>query len=292
MKKSLLIMPFVAIVMVVGMVCSCGNGSKKQVEASETPEDSLAVASEESPSNPFVGRYYKGEGNGGGMVSEMAISFLDDGKCVCYSDFYKAYPDKEFIHGTYEAKDDKVIVHCLVDDTTYDYEFEIKDGGKTIGYDHSDPEMGNMGLDFMTLKQVDAKTYSEATDTTTTYEADAASSTNNSNYHTDNNSGYSSSSSTSLLTSFMGADNVVGVLANHTFTSGSGPDIRFDSDGIIYIDNDAAGVVSVLRYSPKNVLLRYGGGPYGEGKIIVTIEDNGKMRITDPADGSTWYQKR
>ena len=139
MKKSLLIMPFVAIVMVVGMVCSCGNGSKKQVEASETPEDSLAVASEESPSNPFVGRYYKGEGNGGGMVSEMAISFLDDGKCVCYSDFYKAYPDKEFIHGTYEAKDDKVIVHCLVDDTTYDYEFEIKDGGKTIGYDHSDP---------------------------------------------------------------------------------------------------------------------------------------------------------
>ena len=85
---------------------------------------------------------------------------------------------------------------------------------------------------------------------------------------------------------------VVGVLANHTFTSGSGPDIRFDSDGIIYIDNDAAGVVSVLRYSPKNVLLRYGGGPYGEGKIIVTIEDNGKMRITDPADGSTWYQKR
>ena len=160
------------IVMVVGMVCSCGNGSKKQVDVSEASEDSLAVASEESPSNPFVGRYYKGEGNGGGMVTEMAISFLADGKCVCYSDFYKAYPDKEFINGTYETKDDKVIVHCLVDNTTVDYEFEIKDGGKTIGYDHSDPEIGNMGMDFMTLKQVDAQTYAEATDTTTTYEAE------------------------------------------------------------------------------------------------------------------------
>ncbi len=167
--KKLMLLPFMAIVMMVGMICSCGNGSKKQVEASE---DSLAVESEKSPSNPFVGRYYKGEGNGGGMASEMAISFLADGKCVCYSDFYKAYPDKEFIHGTYEAKDDKVIVHCLVDDTTYDYEFEIKDGGKTIGFDHSDPEMGNMGMNFMTLKQVDAKTYAEATDTTTTYEAE------------------------------------------------------------------------------------------------------------------------
>ena len=116
--------------------------------------------------------------------------------------------------------------------------------------------------------------------------------TEKTNYYTENNSVHSSSSSTSLLTSFMGADNVVGVLANHTFTSGSGPDIRFDSDGIIYIDNDAAGVVSVLRYSSKSVLLRYSGGPYGEGKIAVTIENDGRMRLTDPVDGSTWYQKR
>lgn len=164
-----MLLPLMAIVMMVGIVCSCGNGSKKQVEASE---DSLAVESEKSPSNPFVGRYYKGEGNGGGMVSEMAISFLADGKCVCYSDFYKAYPNKEFIHGTYKLKDDSVIVNVLVDGDKWDYAFKIVDGGKTIGYDHSDPEMGNMGMDFMTLKQVDAKTYAEATDTTTTYEAD------------------------------------------------------------------------------------------------------------------------
>ena len=167
--KKLMLLPLMAIVMMVGIVCSCGNGSKKQVEASE---DSLAVESEKSPSNPFVGRYYKGEGNGGGMVSEMAISFLADGKCVCYSDFYKAYPNKEFIHGTYKLKDDSVIVNILVDGDKWDYAFKIVDGGKTIGYDHSDPEMGNMGMDFMTLKQVDAQTYAEATDTTTTYEAD------------------------------------------------------------------------------------------------------------------------
>lgn len=104
-------------------------------------------------------------------------------------------------------------------------------------------------------------------------------------------SDYSSSSSSSLTTEFQGADNVVGYLANHTFTDGSGLDIRFDSNGGIYIDNDYAGVVSVLTYNSTSALLRYRGGAYGEGKIVVTMDGNGRMRLTDPADGTVWYQK-
>lgn len=101
----------------------------------------------------------------------------------------------------------------------------------------------------------------------------------------------SSSSSSSLTTEFQGVDNVVGYLANHTFTDGSGLDIRFDSNGGIYIDNDYAGVVSVLTYNSTSALLRYRGGAYGEGKIAVTMDGNGRMRLTDPADGTVWYQK-
>lgn len=101
----------------------------------------------------------------------------------------------------------------------------------------------------------------------------------------------SSSSSSSLTTEFQGADNVVGYLANHTFTDGSGLDIRFDSNGGIYIDNDYAGVVSVLTYNSTSALLRYRGGAYGEGKIAVTMDGNGRIRLTDPADGTVWYQK-
>ena len=101
----------------------------------------------------------------------------------------------------------------------------------------------------------------------------------------------SSSSSSSLTTEFQGADNVVGYLANHTFTDGSGLDIRFDSNGGIYIDNDYAGVVSVLTYNSTSALLRYRGGVYGEGKIAVTMDGNGRMRLTDPVDGTVWYQK-
>ena len=101
----------------------------------------------------------------------------------------------------------------------------------------------------------------------------------------------SSSSSSSLTTEFQGADNVVGYLANHTFTDGSGLDIRFDSNGGIYIDNDYAGAVSVLTYNSTSALLRYRGGAYGEGKIAVTMDGNGRMRLTDPADGTVWYQK-
>lgn len=104
-------------------------------------------------------------------------------------------------------------------------------------------------------------------------------------------SDYSSSSSSSLTTEFHGADNVVGYLANHTFTDGSGLDIRFDSNGGIYIDNDYAGVVSVLTYNSTSALLRYRGGVYGEGKIAVTMDGNGRMRLTDPVDGTVWYQK-
>lgn len=167
MKARLFIKPLMAMGVMVSMLCSCGNGSKKQIDSSA---DSLSITSEEVESNPLVGMYYKGEGYCGGMSTEMAISFSSDGKCECFSDFYQAYPDKVFINGTYEVKENTVIVHCKVEDSTIDYEFGIEDGGETISFDLSDPEMGRLGMNILTLKKVDAKTYAEFTDTTTTYE--------------------------------------------------------------------------------------------------------------------------
>ena len=67
--------------------------------------------------------------------------------------------------------------------------------------------------------------------------------------------------------------------------------IDFASNGGIYIDNDYAGVVSVLTYNSTSALLRYRGGAYREGKIAVTMDGNGRMRLTDPVDGTVWYQK-
>lgn len=89
---------------------------------------------------------------------------------------------------------------------------------------------------------------------------------------------------------FLNAQYVVGYLANQTFTNYSNVDIKFDGDGRIYIDGDCAGVVSVLRYDETSAILRYGGGMYGEGKILVNIE-NDRLRLSDPVDGTTWYQK-
>ncbi|MBR1505074.1 MAG: hypothetical protein IJ614_03080 [Prevotella sp.] len=78
-------------------------------------------------------------------------------------------------------------------------------------------------------------------------------------------------------------------LANQRFHNSSGVDIKIDGDGRIYIDGDAAGVISVLRYDSKSALLRYGNGMNGEGKILVRIVSD-KLELTDPVDGTTWYQ--
>ncbi len=88
---------------------------------------------------------------------------------------------------------------------------------------------------------------------------------------------------------FYNEQSVIGYLANQRFHNSSGVDINIDGSGRIYIDGDAAGVLSVMRYSSKSAVLRYSNGLYGEGKIIVRIVGD-KFELEDPVDGSVWYQ--
>lgn len=112
-------------------------------------------------------------------------------------------------------------------------------------------------------------------------------------YSSSNNSSYSTSgnySSEPTSKTFANGQYVTMYLANQTFTNYSGVDIQIDGSLRIYIDGDYAGVVSVLRYNATSALIRYGGGAYGEGKIGVSLE-NDRLRLNDPTDGTTWYQK-
>ena len=83
---------------------------------------------------------------------------------------------------------------------------------------------------------------------------------------------------------------IIGHLLNQRFRHSSGLEIRFDGDGRMYIDGDAAGVISVLRYDSESAILRYGNGMYGEGKLFMQYA-NGKIQLTDTSDGSVFYQK-
>ncbi len=105
----------------------------------------------------------------------------------------------------------------------------------------------------------------------------------------DDNSSYDSNTSSQSLT-FANEQYVTMHLANKTFKNNTGIDIRIDGSLRMYIDGDYAGVVSVQRYSSTSALIRYGGGAYGEGYMMVNIE-NGKLKISDTTDGTTWYQK-
>lgn len=109
--------------------------------------------------------------------------------------------------------------------------------------------------------------------------SDHSSLSDNSIYHEDTSS-----------RKFLNAQYVVGYLAHQSFTNYSDVEIRFDGDGRIYIDGDYAGVVSVLSYNETSALIRYGGGMYDEGRIVVRIEGN-KFVLRDHIDGTEWYQK-
>lgn len=102
---------------------------------------------------------------------------------------------------------------------------------------------------------------------------------------------YSNSpSKNTSLKSFANEQYVTMYLANQTFRSNDGFTIRFDGDLRMYAEGDYAGVVSVLRYNSTSALLRYGGGAYGEGKITVQIVSD-RLQLTDPTDGSVYYQR-
>ena len=95
---------------------------------------------------------------------------------------------------------------------------------------------------------------------------------------------------TSSSKTFANEQYVTMYLANQTFRSSNGFTIRFDGDLRMYAEGDFAGVVSVLRYNSTAALLRYGGGQYTEGKISVQIVGD-KLQLTDPIDGTVFYQK-
>ena len=99
----------------------------------------------------------------------------------------------------------------------------------------------------------------------------------------------SDSYDTSSTRTFINEQYIVGYLANQRFRSNNGFTIRFDGNGGMFCEGDYAGIVSVLRYTPTSALLRYGGGQYSEGKILVRIVGN-KLQLTDPVDGTEYYQ--
>lgn len=103
---------------------------------------------------------------------------------------------------------------------------------------------------------------------------------------------YSSNSSntSSLSRTFYSEQIVIGYLTNQSFRASDGLTMRVDGDGRLYVDGDYAGVLSVLRYTSTAALIRYGGGQYGEGKLTVQIVGN-KFLLTDPVDGTVYYQK-
>ena len=99
----------------------------------------------------------------------------------------------------------------------------------------------------------------------------------------------SDSYDTSSTRTLINEQYIVGYLANQRFRTNNGFTIRFDGNGGMFCEGDYAGIVSVLRYTPTSALLRYGGGQYSEGKILVRIVGN-KLQLTDPVDGTEYYQ--
>lgn len=101
----------------------------------------------------YVGKVYKGGGNGGGLNTEMTISFIDDNQCTCVSDWYQAYSSPKTLKGQYEIKNNTVVVKCKDGDTEFLFEFEMKSNGRILEFDHSDPDMeGTIGNDYMSLE--------------------------------------------------------------------------------------------------------------------------------------------
>lgn len=108
--------------------------------------------------NDLVGKTYEGSGNGGGMPIETTVEFQANGKCMVISNFYYGMMDELLkVPSTYKVSGSKVILTMpLPDDEPLTWEFTASKDGTKLSYDNSEPEMGNMGLDYQTLNLKDS----------------------------------------------------------------------------------------------------------------------------------------
>ena len=97
-----------------------------------------------SESIDLVGKVYKGEGSLGHTGIQMTISFFADYKCLCASDWYQEYPEPKDVTGSYEIKEDKVIVHC----NKYEFVFDIAEDGRVLTF-YNGEEMDTMTLELV-----------------------------------------------------------------------------------------------------------------------------------------------
>ena len=182
-------------------------------------------------------------------------------------------------------------------DVVYDYGDDLhwisltikpndKEGKEWVG------EYAFTGMRFdAVLKLKEIKHKGEAVKVTEERKADNDSETIADDNSDDSSTTYSSSTTTSSSSrTFYSEQIVIGYLANQSFRASDGLTMRVDGDGRLYVDGDYAGVLSVLRYSSTAALLRYGGGMYGEGKLTVQIVGD-KFTLTDPTDGTVYYQR-
>ena len=269
-----------AIIGVFALRSSNGSDSSQSVNVDSIAECNTEIEESKPSTNPFVGKVYKGGGNGGGLGINMRITFVDDKECLCVSDWYQAYSTDKQIRCAYDVKGNHVIIHVNDDGTKYNLDFDVKEDGRVISFDKTDPSVGgSMGNDYMSLEIVDGNA-TDGTDEGRFAAEDAGA-----------NETYSSNSNTSSSSrTFYSEQIVIGYLANQTFRSSDGLAMKVDGSGRLYVDGDYAGVLSVLHYNSTSALLRYGGGMYGEGKLTVnTVGD--KFTLTDPTDGTVYYQR-
>lgn len=115
----------------------------------------------EYQNNFYVNKVFSGGGNGGGLGTSLTIHFEKLGECICVSDWYQAFENPVGIVGTYYIEGKNLVVKCHIDESLgvedpYDvvFRFDILDNGKTLSFDHSDPNAeGTIGNDFMEVTE-------------------------------------------------------------------------------------------------------------------------------------------
>ena len=100
-------------------------------------------------SKRLIGKTFVGGGNGGGLGIEMKIEFKEDNKCICTSDWYRAYSinDQLTVKGVYNIEDNKVTVKCNF------MTFVFTLSGDELFFDNGSwtPEFGSSRNDYMFL---------------------------------------------------------------------------------------------------------------------------------------------
>lgn len=135
---------------------SVGSAAFVLEDAVLPKKDEAASEDKKLVQESLLGKTFSGYGKGGGLATSLSLSFKDNHRLECISDFYQAFPKPTKTSGYYNVENGVVTVECHP--TKFEkpivWDFTVSNNGEELSFNRTDSSVpGSISQDWMNLRK-------------------------------------------------------------------------------------------------------------------------------------------